>query len=152
MSARSRITAAIFLAWTAVLLLNVSAWGRRHEKPPFRYVAGTEAMPEGCGGKLELTESAMVFECPEGSLSVPYRSVTQMEYLPQVSKKIRKMKLPWTIKPTSARNKNEGFFTVLYSDQGRTHAIILETRPDTMRPYLAELNLRTGQIIENRQD
>jgi|YelNatPaOPRAMG01_1025707.scaffolds.fasta_scaffold65816_2 hypothetical protein len=134
-----------------LLVLTVPAWGRRQEKPPFKYVAGTEVMPEGCGGKLELTQAALVFECPQGSLTVPYNSITKMEYLPQVSKKIRKMKLPWTIKPTSARNRKEGFFTVLYSDQGRTHAIVLETRPNTMRPYLAELNLRTGQIIENRQ-
>lgn len=144
--------AAIFLGGTAALLLASPAWGRTREKLPFKYVAGTESIQQGCAGKLEVTETALVFECPDRTLSVPYDSITQMEYLPQVSKRIRKMKLRWTIKPTSARNKNEGFFTVLYFDRGRTHAIVLEARPDAMRPYLAELDLRTGQIIESRQD
>lgn len=152
MNERMNFRWAVFLGLIATLLLVSQAWGRAHEKPPFKYVAGTEILPEGCAGKLEVTETALVFKCAETSLSVPYDSITKMEYLPQVSKRIRKMKLAWAIKPTSASNKNGGFFTVLYSDQGRTHAIVLEARSGTMRPYLAEIDVRTGQTIENRQD
>lgn len=136
----------------AVLLLMPQAWARQHDKALFKYVAGTESIPKDCMGKLEVTESQLVFRCDEKSVSVPYSAITQMEFQPRVSKKIRKMKLAWTIRPTTARGKHEGFFSVLYSSNGQTRAIILRVRKETMRPYMAEIDLRTGQPIESRQD
>jgi hypothetical protein len=141
---------AAFLA--AVLLLMPQAWARSRDQALFKYVAGTESMPKDCMGKLEVTESQMVFQCAGKSLSVPYSNITKMEFQPRVSKKIRKMKLAWTIKPTSARGKHEGFFTVIYRASSETHAIILRVRNETMRPYMAEIDLRTGRPIESRQD
>jgi len=75
----------------------------------FKYVAGTESLPKDCMGKLEVTDSQLVFRCAETSVSIAYGDITEMEFQPQVSKKIRKMKLGWTIKPTSARGKHKGF-------------------------------------------
>lgn len=141
---------AAFLA--AFLVLMPQGWARSRNQALFRYVAGTESLPKDCMGKLEVTESHLVFQCNEKSVSVPYSDITKMEFQPRVSKKIRKMKLEWTIKPTSARGKREGFFTVLYRASGQTHAIILRVRDDTMRPYMAEIDLRTGRPIESRQD
>ncbi len=141
---------AAFLA--AVFLLLPQAWARSHDQAVFKYVAGTESLPKDCVGKLEVTESHLVFLCAEKSVSVPYSDITKMEFQPRVSKRIRKMKLAWTIKPTSARGKHEGFFTVIYQASSKTHAIILRVRNETMRPYMAEIDLRTGRPIESRQD
>lgn len=136
----------------AVLLLMPQAWARQRKEALFKYVAGTESLPQDCTGKLELTESHLVFQCAEKSVSISYNDITKMEFQPQVSKRIRKMKLAWAIKPTSARGKHEGFFTVLYRAGSQTRAVILRVRDDTMRPYMAEIDLRTGGPIESRQD
>ena len=132
--------------------LALQAWGRSNQEALFKYVGGTEHMLKGCEGKLEVTELDMVFECDGKSISVPYKAVTQMEFLPQISKRIRKMKLHWAVKPPSSRGKHEGYFSVLYSVGGETHAVILKARDETMRPYLAEIGLKTGHLIENRTD
>ena len=136
----------------AIFLLVPPAWGRSDKEALFKYVAGTEHVLRGCQGKLEVTESNLVFECPGKSIAVPYDTVTQMEFLPRVSKKVRKMKLHWAVKPPSSHSKHEGFFTVIYSDNGQTHAIILKARDETMRPYMAEIDLKTGGRIESRKD
>jgi hypothetical protein len=142
--------------WTtllaAVLLLTPQAWGRSGNHDLFKYVAGTESLPSGCKGQLEVTGSHLVFLCDEKSISISYNDITKMEFQPRVSKRIRKMKLAWAIKPTSAHGKHDGFFTVLYRAGSQTHAIILRVRDDTMRPYMAEIDLRTGGPIESRQD
>jgi hypothetical protein len=135
-----------------IVLVAPYAWERPRHNSEFKYVAGTEAIPKGCTGKVEVTEPALVFECAGESLSIPYGTITQMEFLPRVSKKIRKMKLQWVIKPTSAHGRHDGFFTVLYSSNGQPHAIVLRVRNDTMRPYLAEIDLRTKRPIESRRD
>ncbi len=136
----------------AVLLLTPQAWARSRGQELFKYVAGTESLPKDCMGQLEVTESHLVFQCAENSVSISYDDITKMEFQPQVSKRIRKMKLQWTIKPTSARGKHEGFFTVLFRASRQMRAIILKVRDDTMRPYMAEIDLKTGRPIESRQD
>ena len=141
---------AAFLA--AFFLLMPQVWARSRDQALFKYVAGTESIPKDCRGKLEVTETRLVFLCAGKSLSVPYSDITKMEFQPRVSRRIRKMKLEWTFKPTSARGKHEGFFTVLYHASSQTHAIILRVRNETMRPYMAEIDLRTGRPIESRQD
>lgn len=142
-------TAALLVAVIAIVL---PAWGRSNKKALFKYVAGTEPMAKGCEGKLEVKESDLVFNCQGKSVAVPYNTVTQMEFLPKISKKIRKMKLDWAIKPPSSRGKHAGFFSVLYREGDQTRAIILKARDDTMRPYMAEIDLRTGRPIESRKD
>lgn len=139
---------ALLLSVAAVFLLVPSVWGRSHHKPLFKYVAGTESLPGGCEGKLEVTEKALVFQCSDTSLSVPYHSITYMEYRRRVSKQIRKMKLNWAIKPSSRHSRHLGFFAVLYADKGQPHAMILKVPDKTMRPYLAEIDLRTGHAIQ----
>lgn len=136
----------------AILLLVPYASAESSHDSVFKYVAGTEPIPKDCTGKLHVTEPALVFQCAGQSLSIPYRTITQMEFLPRVSEKIRKMKLPWVIRPTSAHGRHDGFFTVVYSSSGQAHAIIMRVRNEIMRPYMAEIDLRTGHPIESRKD
>ncbi len=145
------------IAKTAALViaafgLALQAWGRSNKEALFKYVGGTEEMLKGCEGKLEVTDLDMVFECDGRSISVPYKAITQMEFLPRISKNIRKMKLHWAVEPPSSGGRHEGYFSVLYSLGGQTHAVILKVPDETMRPYLAEIELKTGRSIETRTD
>jgi hypothetical protein len=142
-----RIQTTILFSVAAILIVAAPAAARSHRTPMFEYVGGTEALPDRCGGKLELLETALVFECPKGRITAPYESITLMQYRSRVSREVRKMKLPWALKPPDESSKHNLFFTVLYSVDGRTHAMILRVPPETMRPYLAEIELRTGRRV-----
>jgi hypothetical protein len=148
MKKRPWIKTTAFLSLVALLFLAIPAAGRSHPKSQFVYVGGTKALPKDCQGKLEILESALVFECPQGSITAPYASITLMQYRPKVSREVRKMKLPWAVKPTSQRSKHNLFFTVLFSGQDGTQAMVLKVLPETMRPYLAEIELRAHHRVD----
>lgn len=147
MNKRNIIKAAAFLA--AFLVFARVARGQSDGMGVFMYMFGTEHIPQGCGGQLKVTETHLLYQCEQLSVTIPYHAITQMEFRPQVSKQIRKMKLAWVTKPTSIRSKHAGFFSVLYSQKGRTHVIIMKVSEDTLRPYMAEIDLKTGRSIES---
>ncbi|MHB8652684.1 MAG: hypothetical protein ACYDA9_02270 [Terriglobia bacterium] len=123
----------------------------RHASP-FKFVGGTEKIPESCKGLMEVGSAVLTFTCPNGSVSVPYDSISLMQYRPDISRKIRKMKIKWAVKPQAGLrilggNKNR-YFTIVYEEQGTVHAIVLEVPPETMRPYLAEIDVKSGKRVE----
>lgn len=132
-----------FLIAIAPALARASA-----AQPEFSYAGGTESIGHGCGGKLELTGDSMTFRCPEGSVTIPYNSITLMQYRPAVSPTVRHMRLPWKVKPNGSGGKKNLFFTVLYREGKSVHALVLRVMPDNMRPYLAEIELNTGKRIQ----
>ncbi len=142
----------LFLLLSVVSLLAASsAFGLISAdagKPSFFvYAGGTEHIQYGCQGQLEVTSSSMIFRYTHGSVTIPYHSITHMEYRPKLSRTVNAMKLGWVAKPDeSGRNKNL-FFTVLYLENHRTHALVLKVSPDEMRPYLAVLEIHTGMRI-----
>ena len=146
-SKRNIIKAAAFLV--AFLVLVPAARGQSDGMGVFMYMFGTERIPQGCGGQLKVTETKLVYQCEQLSVTIPYHAIKQMEFRPRVSKQIRKMKLAWVTKPTSIRSKHAGFFSVLYTHKGRTHAIIMKVSDNTLRPYMAEIDLKTGRSIES---
>jgi hypothetical protein len=58
------------------------------------------------------------------------------------------MKLAWKVKPAFTRAKDNSYLTLLYNEKGVTHAIILKVDPPAMRPYLAEIELKTGKSVQ----
>ena len=104
-------------------------------------------MRERCQGKLALTETAIIFECPQGRVSAPFNSIIRMEYRSKISRQVRRMKFHWTLKPPSG-GKHNRLFTVVYRADGRLHAMVLKVPPNAMRPYLAELDLRVGHRVD----
>lgn len=143
----TRVRAIIFLNLLAVFAIATAGWARNYNKSQFMYVGGTEPLSQPCEGNLDITETAMVFECREARVTVPYNSITHMEYRSRVSPQVRKMKLQWVLKPPSHGGRRNLFFTVLYLVDGSTHAMILKVPPETMLPYLAEIDLRVGHRI-----
>jgi hypothetical protein len=113
----------------------------------FAYVGGTEHLQYDCEGELQVAPSSMTFRCSAGSVTIPFDSITHMEYRPKLSASVRKMKLRWTAKPVGSGGKKNRFFTILYREDNRVHAVVLQVSPDEMRPYLAVLELHTGKRI-----
>jgi len=139
----------ITLAW----IIAVAGLLQAREKalrPHFKYVAGTEDMAYGCTGAVQLTTDTLIFRCEERTVAIPYASVSVMQYRPDVSKKIRKMNLNWKPALPHGGGKKNRFFTIVYNENGAAHAMILEVTPDAMRPYLAEIDLKSGKRVEVR--
>jgi hypothetical protein len=113
----------------------------------FTYAGGTEHLQYHCAGQLEVALSSMTFRCPAGAITIPFDSITHMEYRPKVSPAVSKMKLHWTEKPAGSGGKKNRFFTVLFRKDQRVHALVLQVAPDEMRPYLAVLELHSGKRI-----
>ncbi len=133
--------------------LSSPGYGRSHsqEKPKdaqFKYAGGTEHIPEACAGRLELGQEALTFKCFQYALAIPYSSINLMQYRPDVSKEVRKLKLKWKVRPAGGGGKHNRYFTVRYTGGGTTHVVVLEVLPEAMRPYLAEIDLKVGRRVE----
>ena len=146
----------IFLLTALFVTGSVASAIQKHPETLFKYAAGTEGLPDACEGNLELTADALAFKCRAGLITVPYNSIRAMQYRPDVSPEVRKMKLKWKVRPPLVPpfwefmwgGKRNRYFTVLYSEADTTHAVVLEVQPEIMRPYLAEIDLRVGKRVE----
>lgn len=121
---------------------------RESGRPEFKYVGGTEALRAGCSGTLELTSAALTFKCPSEAISIPYSSITLMQYRSDISRRFREQKLKWKIKPPHGGGGRNHYFAVLFAEGGATRAMVLAVSPRAMRPYLAEIDLKTGKRVE----
>ena len=128
--------------------LAVVGSGKKQAEPPFKYVGGTEQIQQGCKGSIELTSEVLTFRCTGGAVSAPYSSITFMQYRGNVSQQVWKMKLNWKVVPTKKHGKRNRYFTVLYNEGSAAHAFILDVAPETMQPYLAEIDLKAGKRVE----
>ncbi|HEV2495668.1 MAG TPA: hypothetical protein VG204_21630 [Terriglobia bacterium] len=145
--------AAIVLS--AIILAGVSSgysrWTHNEEKPKeaeFKYAGGTEKIPDGCSGRLEVTPNDLSFACFQYDIKVPYSSIRLMEYRPDVSRRVWKLKPKWKVRPAGGGGKRNHYFTVAFTQGGKTHVMVLEVLPDAMRPYLAEIDLKAGRRVE----
>ena len=133
----------------ALLMLPGSSFGRGSEKPPFQYAGGTETIKRGCAGDLEVMSDALVFKCPAGSVEMPFSAITLLQYRPDVSKHVRKMKIKWRVRPDSGGGSHNKYLTVLFEEENKTrHIVVLKVEPQEMRPYLAEIELKSGKRVE----
>lgn len=142
------------IGWTvAALLLAVTLSAREEQpKPQFKYAAGTESLSQGCEGNLEIGTEGLTFKCVGGSVSAPYASISLMQYRSDVSRKVRKMKVKWTVRPDYVTpllgGRRNRFFTVVFRTGGAIRVVILRVHPEAMRPYLAEIDLRAEKRVE----
>jgi hypothetical protein len=145
-----RLTTSASLLITLFLLITPSY--AKHKKPadepPFQYEAGTENIDKGCGGKLEVLKDGLSFKCAGGTISLPFPSITLMQYRPDVSDKVLAMKIPWNIKPQLLRGRENRYFTIVSNEQGKLRAVVLRVDENNMRPYFAEIELQSGKSVE----
>ena len=110
----------------------------------------TEDVVYGCGGSVQLTTASLTFRCDQRTVAISFVAVSLMQYRPDISKKVRKMDLNWKLKPPHGGGKKNRYFTIVYNEGGTSHAVILQVAPDAMRPYLAEIDLKSGKRVEVR--
>jgi hypothetical protein len=139
--------------WPLVLIVLIpprAAFGIEPAREAvFQYAGGTERIEVDCVGKLEVTLEGLIFKCPEGSVEMPFSTITLMQFRPDVSPRVRKLKLKWTSYPTILiAGKQNRYFTVVCKKQGVTHVMVLRVDPVSMRPYLAEIELKSGKRVE----
>jgi hypothetical protein len=141
-----------------IFLIGVGNLAAGREQPavtPFKFVGGTEKLPEACEGLMEVESTALTFKCSNGSVPVPYSAITLMQYRPDISKKVWKMKIKWKVKPGFTMplvgGKKNRYFTIVYAENGETRAIVLEVSPARMRPYLAEIDVKAGKRVEVKE-
>ena len=80
---------------------------------------------------------------------MPFSTITLMEFRPDVSRRVRKLKLKWTTYPnTLIAGKQNRYFTIVCKKQGVTQVVVLRVDPRSMRPYLAEIELKSGKRVE----
>ncbi|MGO8817086.1 MAG: hypothetical protein ACLQVG_20785 [Terriglobia bacterium] len=135
-------------------LFTLSADGK-HKKtddPPFIYLAGTESVDKGCGGKLQVLKEGFTFKCATGGFSLPFSAITLMQYRPDVSEAVMAMKIPWKIAPQLARVRENKYFTIVTNEQGKLRAVVLRVDEDDMRPFFAEIELQSGKSVQEFRD
>jgi hypothetical protein len=133
-----------------ILVLGGTACPKNKENATlFRYAGGTEQLSDGCPGRLMLTSQSMTFQCPDGSITAGYSSIRLMQYRPDISREVRKMKVRWRVLPLGASGgRHNRYFTVVFTKAGRASIMILRVEPEEMRPYLAEIELKSGRRIQ----
>ncbi len=135
-----------------LLALAGTAFGRaKGKEPSFQYVGGTENVLEGSRGNLEMGPEALTFRTHDSSVLVPYSAIKLMEFRPDVSRKVRKAKVAWKVKPPYGGGKKNHFFAILFDEEQPKrprHAMVLKVSPEAMRPYLAEIDLKSGKRVE----
>jgi hypothetical protein len=137
-----------------LFLLTGSVYGkhRKTDDPPFQYLAGTEDIERGCGGKLQVLKEGFTFKCPAGTFSLPFSAITVMQYRPDVSAEVMAMKIPWKITPQLARVRENKYFTIVTNEQGKLRAVVLRVDEDDMRPFFAEIELQSGKSVQEFRD
>jgi len=139
--------------WPLVFMLLVpwsAAFGIEPAREAiFQYAGGTEKIEIDCAGKLEVTPESLVFRCPGASVVMPFSTITLMEFRPDVSRRVRKLKLKWTTYPNALiAGKQNQYFTIVCKKQGATQVVVLKVDSLSMRPYLAEIELKSGKRVE----
>lgn len=151
----SELSQALLLLAILLGMRGNAVAGKKRAPTPFKYVGGTESLRESCKGLVEVGSSELTFRCKEGTVSVPYESITLMQYRPNISRKIQRMKINWKVKPhfggsILGGNKNR-YFAIIYQVRGTTGALVLDVPPNTMRPYLAEIDVKSGKRVEVKE-
>ncbi len=138
------------LGFVLVALLLVSQGAAARDKLPFRYVGGTQGPSETCRGALETSSNELTFRCGAVAITVPYSSIILMQYRADVSRKVRRMKLRWSLVPPGGGGGAENrYFTLIYDDgSGGRAGLVLEVSSENMRPYLAEIDLYAGRRVD----
>ena len=135
----------------ALFLLGSLSFGKHKNKepdPPFQYLAGTEDIAKGCAGRLEVLKEGFNFSCPGATFSLPFSGITLMQYRPDISSKVLEMAIPWKLRPQLPRVRENKYFTIVCNDQGKVRAVVLRVEENDMRPYFAEIELRSGKSVQ----
>jgi len=117
------------------------------------YVGGTEnQIKEGMEGRSSAKdEKNFVFDYKDGSLSIPYTEVNDLEYGQKAGRRIGLAIAisPWLL----FSKKRKHFLTVGWKDeQEKQHAAVFELGKSVIRTTIATLEARTGKKVDYQDD
>ena len=122
----------------------------------FRYVAGTWDVKGSCKENIQLSRDSMSFRCKKKVFEISFSDIAFMEYRHAPSRKVRSAGVDWRrglpggnkVKVVPFKKRKNRFFTVVYRKNGKLESAVFRVKPLVMRPYLAELDLRSGKRVE----
>ncbi len=137
-------------------LLLVSAPSHARNRRGFRYVAGTWDVKGSCKENIQLGRDSMSFRCKKKVFEISFSDIAFMEYRHAPSRKVRSAGVEWRrglpgrnhVRVVPFKKRKNRFFTVVYRKNGKLESAVFRVKPPVMRPYLAELDLRSGQRVE----
>lgn len=149
MKDQTRLLKALFWSLAALPVAASLAYaGAQAGVLPFQYAGGTEKIEQDSAGILEVTSDGLVFRSTTGTLTMPFSTITFMEYRPDLSRRVRELKVKWIVTPEPGGGKRNRYFTVVSKAKGETRVVVLEVAPRSLRPYLAEIELKSGKRVD----
>ena len=58
------------------------------------------------------------------------------------------MNIPWKLRPQLTRVRQNKYFTIVCNDQGKLRVVVFRVEENDMRPYFAEIELRSGKSVQ----
>jgi hypothetical protein len=143
-------TASVFV--TLMFCLVATSWaGLGSDKTA--YVGGTEnQLKDGAEGHSSTKdEKSFVFEYKDGSLTIPYDQVDDLEYGQKAGRRIG---VAVVVNPLFLfSKKRKHFLTVGWKDaQDKQHAAVFELGKSVVRTTIATLEARTGKKVDYQDD
>lgn len=115
---------------------------------PFQYAGGTEKIEQDSPGILKVTSEGLIFWSTNGTVNLPFSTITIMEYRPNLSRRVRELKVKWSVTPDTGGHGRNRYFTVVCKDKDTTRVVVLNVDPRALRPYLAEIELKSGKRVD----
>ena len=115
---------------------------------PFEYAGGTEKIEQDSPGILEVTTEGLIFHSTNGNITLPFSTITIMEYRPNLSRQVRDLKVKWSVTPDPGGHSKNRYFTIVCKDKDTTRVVVLNVDPRSLRPYLAEIELKSGKRVD----
>jgi hypothetical protein len=113
-----------------------------------KYIGGTLSISEKAEGKLLTSDAqALSFTAKEQSVSIPYESITSIEYGQKAGRRIG---VAVMISPLALfSKKRKHYLTLGFTDaEGRTQGAVFELGKDIVRTTLVTLEARTGKEVQ----
>lgn len=143
-----------------ILLLAPAAARAGVGKKEVRYLGGVWTdVPEGTEGKVRLKDDAAIFEFGGKQYTLPYASITSLEYGQKVGRRIGAT-IGWGVTtlgiaalPMLLSKKRRHFATIGYTDeQGKTQGLVVEFGKEINRSTMKMLSIKSGKEIEFESD
>ncbi len=143
-----------------ILLLAPAAVHAGVGKKEVRYLGGVWTdVREGAEGKIRLEDAAAVFVFEGKQYTLPYSSITSLEYGQKVGRRVGAT-IGWgattlgiAALPMLLSKKRRHFATIGYTDeQGRPQGLVVEFGKEINRSAMKMLSLKSGKEIEFESD
>ncbi len=142
---RARPMVAILLLGTLTAPVLAAASVKKGEA---LYVGGTVSLPELTKGRLDTADTRIFsFESPAGGFSIPYKSITSLEYGQKAGRRVGVAIVisVWAL----FSKKRKHILTIGWKDdKGEPQGVVIEVPKGTAKSFITILEVRSGLEVE----